>query len=57
MNIYLEECTGLVTLNIMGTGTVIIWVPMGQNPPQIMGGGDYIIVYYESEDEEDADEP
>jgi len=57
VNIYLEDCTGLVTLNIMGTGTVIIYVPMGQKPPRIMGGGDYIIVYYEPEDEEDADEP
>jgi RHS repeat-associated protein len=53
VNIHLEDCTGLVTLNIMGTGTVTIFVPMGQEPPQIIGGGDYVITYYEPEDEVD----
>jgi RHS repeat-associated protein len=47
------DCTGLVTLDMNGTGIVTIFVPMGQSPPQIMGGGDYIIVYYNPDDEAD----
>jgi hypothetical protein len=52
VNIHLGDCTGLVTLNISGTGAVTIYVPMGQPPPQITGDGEYDIVYYEPEDEE-----
>ncbi|MBU7017670.1 MAG: hypothetical protein HXS44_09185 [Theionarchaea archaeon] len=35
------------------TGKVTIYVPMGQSPPVIMGDGDYTLVYYEPEVEED----
>ena len=52
MNIHITDCTGLVTLNIMGTGIVTIYVPIGQESPQIMGGGQYIIVYYDPEEGE-----
>jgi RHS repeat-associated protein len=52
INIHLnEDCTGLVTLNIQGTGEVTIYVPKGQPPPQIIGNGEYTLVYYDPEDE------
>ena len=52
INIHLkEDCTGLVTLNLQGTGDVTIYVPMGQPPPQIIGNGEYTLVYYDPEDE------
>jgi len=41
----------LVTLNLQGTGDVTIYVPMGQPPPQIIGNGEYTLVYYDPEDE------
>jgi hypothetical protein len=56
INIHITDCTGLVTLNIIGTGIVTIYVPTGQEPPQIMGGGEYLIVYYDPEEGEE-DEP
>jgi len=57
VNIHIEgDCTGLVTLNIIGTGEVIIYVPMGQSPPQIIRGGEYTIVYYDPEEEAEKDE-
>ncbi len=57
VNIHIgTDCTGLVTLNIRGTGIVTIYVPMGQSPPQVTGGGDYIIVYCNPEDEEDEED-
>ncbi|MBU6997034.1 MAG: hypothetical protein HXS41_09075 [Theionarchaea archaeon] len=55
INIYVEQdCTGLVTLNLQGTGEVTIYVPMGQEPPQIIGDGEYTLVYYNPEDEIDG---
>jgi RHS repeat-associated protein len=48
-----EDCTGLITLNLQGTGDVTIYVPMGQPPPQIIGDGEYTLVYYDNEIEED----
>jgi RHS repeat-associated protein len=53
INIHITDCTGLVTLNIIGTGIVTIYVPTGQEPPQIMGGGEYLIVYYDPEEGEE----
>jgi RHS repeat-associated protein len=55
INIHVEQdCTGLLTLNLQGTGEVTIYVPMGQAPPQIIGDGEYTLVYYDPEDETDG---
>jgi hypothetical protein len=57
VNIHIEgDCTGLVTLNIIGSGDVVVYVPMGQSPPQITGGGEYTIVYCNPGEEVEKDE-
>ena len=53
VNVYLKDCTGLVTINLIGSETVTIYVPTGESPPQITGRGSYIILYYKHEDEKD----
>lgn len=52
---YLYILIGLLRFRnkMKSTGKVTIYVPMGQSPPVIMGDGDYTLVYYEPEVEED----
>jgi hypothetical protein len=47
-----EKCTGDVTVNIISRGIVTIRVPRGQSPPQITGLENYIIEYYDPEEDD-----
>ena len=49
------DCTGKVTINLLGgTGVVTVYVPYGQPIPQVMGAGNLIVVFYNPEEEEDV---